>query len=170
MPPGGAAILEFKASVPGQFGMMDHAMARMAKGLMATFTISGAENAALMHAGPAADSIALGLPRVSGMTQTDTAASVVEANARVAADNVVTEQTGANDTSSDMRMEDMMPHTGNPMRTCTEASHGAILPQVPRSGRVPTFRHSCCNIAFTQTSGFGLVVLSSHGPAAHPWL
>ena len=114
VPPGAAAILEFKASVPGQFAMMDHAMARMAKGLMATFTISGAENAALIHAGPAADSIALGLPRVSGMTQTDMAASLVEANTSVAADNLATEQTGANDAGSDMRMEDMMAHTGNP--------------------------------------------------------
>jgi len=114
VPPGAAAILEFKASVPGQFSMMDHAMARMAKGLMATFTVSGAENAALMHAGPAADSIALGLPRVSGMTQTDLAASLVEANARVAAGNVVTEQTGTNDTSSDMRMKDMTAHAVNP--------------------------------------------------------
>src|SRR5512146_2225525 len=52
IPPGAAAILEFKASTPGQFAMMDHAMARMAKGLMATFEITGAENATLMHAGP----------------------------------------------------------------------------------------------------------------------
>ena len=40
----------------GKFPMMDHAMARMAKGLMATFAISGPENAALMHPGPAPDS------------------------------------------------------------------------------------------------------------------
>jgi nitrite reductase (NO-forming) len=63
VPPGAAAILEFKASIPGQFPMMDHAMARMAKGLMATFEISGAENATLMHPGPAPDSAASGLPR-----------------------------------------------------------------------------------------------------------
>ena len=60
VPPGAAAILEFKASIPGQFPMMDHAMARMAKGLMATFEISGAENATLMHPGPALDSTASG--------------------------------------------------------------------------------------------------------------
>ena len=128
VPPGSAAILDFKASVPGQFSMMDHAMARMAKGLMATFTISGAENAALMHAGPAADSIALGLPRVSGMTQTDTAASLVEANARVTAGNVVTEPMGANDTSSDMRMGDMMAHKGNPAQA-SGVSHRRVLPK-----------------------------------------
>jgi nitrite reductase (NO-forming) len=32
VPPGGAAILELTASVPGQFSVMDHAMARMTKG------------------------------------------------------------------------------------------------------------------------------------------
>jgi copper-containing nitrite reductase len=52
VPPGAAAILEFTASVPGQFTMMDHAMARMAKGLMAVFEVRGAENAAFMHDGP----------------------------------------------------------------------------------------------------------------------
>jgi plastocyanin len=106
--------------------MMDHAMARMAKGLMATFTVSGTENAALMHAGPAADSIALGLPRVSGMTQADAAASLVEANARVAAGNVMTEQMGTNDTSSDIRMENMMAHAVNPTQAYA-LSHLRVL-------------------------------------------
>ncbi len=89
VPPGAAAILEFKASIPGQFPMMDHAMARMAKGLMATFEISGAENATLMHPGPAPDSAASGLPRLSGMTQADTAAGLTEpqTNSRAATDS-----------------------------------------------------------------------------------
>jgi len=78
VPPGAAAILEFKASVPGQFAMMDHAMARMAKGLMATFEITGAENAALMHQGPAADLSASSSPRLSGMTEADTAAGLMD--------------------------------------------------------------------------------------------
>ena len=78
VPPGAAAILEFKASVPGQFAMMDHAMARMAKGLMATFEITGPENATLMHSGPAVDSSASSPPRLSGMTEADAAASLTE--------------------------------------------------------------------------------------------
>ena len=78
VPPGAAAMLEFKAGVPGQFAMMDHAMARMMKGLMATFEITGAENATLMHAGPALDSSAPGSSRLSGMTEADTAASLAE--------------------------------------------------------------------------------------------
>lgn len=76
VPPGGAAILEFTASVPGQFTMMDHAMARMAKGLMAVFDVSGPQNAALMHAGPAPSdpSVKESAARVTGMTRGDSAA------------------------------------------------------------------------------------------------
>lgn len=76
VPPGAAAVLEFTASVPGQFTMMDHAMARMAKGLVATLTVTGAGNVALMHAGPASpDTASPGSSAwVSGMSPTDTAA------------------------------------------------------------------------------------------------
>lgn len=76
IPPGAAAILEFTASVPGQFTMMDHAMARMAKGLMAVFDVSGPQNAALMHAGPAPSdpSVKESAARATGMTRGDTAA------------------------------------------------------------------------------------------------
>jgi copper-containing nitrite reductase len=73
VPPGGAAILELATSVPGEFTMMDHAMARMAKGLMATLEVTGRENAESMHSGPAA-----GLEQSTnwsnGMGQADTAA------------------------------------------------------------------------------------------------
>ena len=76
VPPGAVVVLEFTASVPGQFTMMDHAMARMAKGLMAVFDVTGAQNAALMHAGPAPSdpSVKESTARVTGMTQADTAA------------------------------------------------------------------------------------------------
>jgi copper-containing nitrite reductase len=115
VPPGAAAILEFKASIPGQFPMMDHAMARMAKGLMATFEISGAENATLMHPGPAPDSAASGLPQLSGMTQADTAASLTETqtNSRAATDsNPIVATTDARATDMDMHSE--MAHVSKP--------------------------------------------------------
>ena len=75
VPPGGAAILELAVSVPGEFTMMDHAMARMAKGLMAVFDVSGPQNAALMHAGPVPSgfSVEESAAWASGMTYTDTA-------------------------------------------------------------------------------------------------
>ena len=106
VPPGAAAILEFKASVPGQFAMMDHAMARMAKGLMATFEITGAENATLMHAGPAS-----GSSRLSGMTEADAAPSLMGAQ---------TDYTSATDSNptaggqmADMAMHSTVVHVGN---------------------------------------------------------
>jgi nitrite reductase (NO-forming) len=54
VPPGGAAILEFQAQLPGEFGLVDHAITRAVKGLMAHFDVKGEPQAALMHAGPAA--------------------------------------------------------------------------------------------------------------------
>lgn len=77
VPPGSAAILEFKASVPGEFSAMDHAMARMAKGLVAILDVTGAENATLMHAGPASPNVSSqgSEARITGMTQSDIAAN-----------------------------------------------------------------------------------------------
>ena len=123
VPPGAAAILEFKASIPGQFPMMDHAMARMAKGLMATFEISGNENAALMHPGPAPDSAASGLPRLSGMTQAETATSLTDprTNSRGATDrNPIVAPTDERATDMDMHSE--MAHVSKPAQL-TRASH-----------------------------------------------
>lgn len=106
VPPGAAAILEFKASAPGNFAMMDHAMARMAKGLMATFEVSGAENAALMHAGPAPDSLASGSPRRSGMTEADTAAGLANAKTDSSGTNNNSIAAAASDErGSEMNME-----------------------------------------------------------------
>src|SRR5512143_2003664 len=103
VPPGAAAILDFKASVPGQFAMMDHAMARMMKGLMATFEITGAENADLMHAGPAPDSNSA---RLSGMTQANTAASLVETQS----DSTTAADTYAIGASTNERASEMDMH------------------------------------------------------------
>jgi len=120
VPPGAAAILEFKASVPGQFAMMDHAMARMMKGLMAIFEITGAENAALMHAGPAPDSSSA---RLSGMTQADTAASLAETQngSTTAADTYAIGAT-TNDPGSEMDMHSAMAHVNKPLQS-PHASH-----------------------------------------------
>ncbi len=120
VPPGAAAVLEFKASIPGQFPMMDHAMARMAKGLMATFEISGAENATLMHPGPAPDSIALGSPRLSGMTQADTVSSLRTVEGAPTAATAATAETVPPDSGSEMSIPDMMAHSAKPGQ-----AHGA---------------------------------------------
>ncbi|MGB7189892.1 MAG: plastocyanin/azurin family copper-binding protein [Acidobacteriaceae bacterium] len=52
VPPGGAAVLELKAEIPGKFSMMDHAITRMEKGMLAVLEVKGPENRALMHEGP----------------------------------------------------------------------------------------------------------------------
>lgn len=78
VPPGSAAMLELTASVPGQFSVMDHAMARMAKGLLGILEVTGAENATLMHAGPASPNEVsqASTATVTGMTESDTAANI----------------------------------------------------------------------------------------------
>jgi len=77
VPPGSAAMLELRASVPGQFSVIDHAMARMAKGLLAILEVTGVENATLMHAGPASpnEGSQASTAWVTGMTQSDAAAN-----------------------------------------------------------------------------------------------
>ena len=75
VPPGSAAVLEFVARKPGNFALMDHSIARMAKGLMAAIAVSGLDDANLMHAGPAtSEQIAqASVQGVTGMSQVDAA-------------------------------------------------------------------------------------------------
>lgn len=69
VPPGGAAILEMKTETPGKYTLMDHAMARMDKGLMALLNVKGQENTALMHDGATAPPA--GTADISGITTAD---------------------------------------------------------------------------------------------------
>lgn len=68
VPSGGAAILEVRASMPGEFTLMDHAISRMEKGDMAFLVVKGPENTSLMHSGPASPEQGA---RVSGVTAAD---------------------------------------------------------------------------------------------------
>jgi copper-containing nitrite reductase len=77
VPPGGAAILELTTSLPGQFTIVDHSMARTAKGLVATLNVTGTESAALMHTGPAAG-LEKSTTRPTGMSLADTAAHTAD--------------------------------------------------------------------------------------------
>lgn len=69
VPPGDAGIFELKAMAPGNFALMDHAIARMEKGNMALLQVKGPENAALIHAGPAI--MPLGTQEINGVTTAD---------------------------------------------------------------------------------------------------
>jgi len=77
VPPGGAAILEVTTNQPGKFVLMDHAIARMEQGLMAALEVTGTDNQALMHAGPATSQSGQteSAAWVSGMTPADTQAA-----------------------------------------------------------------------------------------------
>ena len=47
VPPGGAAILEFKVDFPGKYVMVDHALSRVGKGLAGILEVSGKADAAV---------------------------------------------------------------------------------------------------------------------------
>lgn len=53
VPPGGATIIEFKPLVPGSYKLVDHALIRVARGLVGTIEVSGPPRPELFHEGPA---------------------------------------------------------------------------------------------------------------------
>lgn len=50
VPPGGAAIVEMKTLVPGKYTLVDHAIARVERGLIGSLIVSGPKNGALFKA------------------------------------------------------------------------------------------------------------------------
>jgi nitrite reductase (NO-forming) len=53
VPPGGATVLELKTLVPGTYRLVDHALIRVARGLVGVLEVTGPDNPVLFHAGPA---------------------------------------------------------------------------------------------------------------------
>jgi nitrite reductase (NO-forming) len=53
VPPGGAAIVDFKIDRPGRYTLVDHALSRLERGLVGYLIVDGPENDDIMHAGPA---------------------------------------------------------------------------------------------------------------------
>ena len=53
VPPGGAAMLEFKVDVPGRYMLVDHALARVERGLVGFLIVEGPANPQIYHKGPA---------------------------------------------------------------------------------------------------------------------
>ena len=49
VPPGGAAIAEFKVEVPGRYVLVDHALARMERGLKGLLVVEGAARPEIFH-------------------------------------------------------------------------------------------------------------------------
>ncbi len=78
VPSGAAAIFEFAAKKPGKFALMDHAISRMAKGNMAVFDVSGPDDLALMHSGPASgEDSQSATASISGITPADEASNSI---------------------------------------------------------------------------------------------
>ena len=53
VPPGGATVLEIKPLVPGSYKLVDHALVRVARGLVGSIEVSGPPRPDLFHEGPA---------------------------------------------------------------------------------------------------------------------
>jgi nitrite reductase (NO-forming) len=54
VPPGGAGIVEFTLEVPGRYILVDHALARLERGLVGFLYVEGDENPDIFKEGPAA--------------------------------------------------------------------------------------------------------------------
>ncbi len=101
VPPGDAAILDLKAEMPGKFTLMDHAMARMDKGLLAVLNVKGPDNLALMHEGTTEPPA--GTEEISGITPADLKAATEEPSM------VVVASSGAGMASGTETMPGMLP-------------------------------------------------------------
>jgi copper-containing nitrite reductase len=149
VPPGSAAMLELTASVPGQFSVMDHAMARMAKGLLAILEVTGVENATLMHAGPASpnEGSQASTAWVTGMAQNDAAANkehnAGSADAAPAFSISTTEkQSGSSHEMAPMAMEmaaETTKHTGH-------AQSASVLPAIRPSASKTIQLNGCLTL------------------------
>jgi nitrite reductase (NO-forming) len=53
VPPGSATILEIKPLMPGSYKLVDHALIRVARGLVGAIEVSGPPRPDLFHEGPA---------------------------------------------------------------------------------------------------------------------
>ncbi len=49
VPPGGSTVVEFKPEVPGQYVVVDHALARMERGLVGLLQVEGPQNPSVYH-------------------------------------------------------------------------------------------------------------------------
>ena len=49
VPPGGAAIVEFKVEYPGKYVLVDHALSRAGKGLLGVLEVTGKADPAVYH-------------------------------------------------------------------------------------------------------------------------
>lgn len=150
VPPGGAAVLEFAAKTAGKFALMDHAISRMAKGNMAVFDVSGPQNEALMHSGPASQSkesqsVAV---RVHGITAADeatNAATTTDEPAETVSNGESDSSNAAPDMSEMMQMHmDMASHA--PSKGVKDSYRVQAKPSTSKMAG-PTSLNGCLTLA-----------------------
>jgi nitrite reductase (NO-forming) len=56
VPPGGATVVEFRLDVPGNYILVDHALARLQRGLAGYLVVEGPENPEIFNGTPSSDS------------------------------------------------------------------------------------------------------------------
>ncbi len=56
VPPGGAAVVEFKLEVPDRFILVDHALSRLQRGLAGFLLVEGPENPEIYNGTPSSGS------------------------------------------------------------------------------------------------------------------
>jgi nitrite reductase (NO-forming) len=56
VPPGGATMVEFNLEIPGRYILVDHALARLQRGLAGFLVVEGPENSGIYHGTPSGDS------------------------------------------------------------------------------------------------------------------
>ena len=160
VPPGAASVLEFAARVPGKFGLMDHSIARMAKGLMALFDVSGPDDGTLIHAGVATPQQTAQLAgAVSGMTKADEAVGLQPIAA--ASPRAASQATATMDRASMIHMG--MSDRGE-MNNAAVATHAARMPRHATNASPAAATNPLANTsAPAETSLNGCLTLANDG-------
>jgi copper-containing nitrite reductase len=132
VPPGSAAILELKADTPGQFTFMDHAMSRVAKGLMGTLDVKGQEVVRLMYPGGLA---ATAEPPALAITSEDSHIAEIKLNNDSHSERVSLPYSVKHPINSKAKQQDGRQAAGVATATSTELN-GCLT----RDGQMPKLR------------------------------
>jgi copper-containing nitrite reductase len=152
VPPGGAAIFELKASMPGEFTLMDHAISRMEKGDMAILRVTGPENEALMHAGTVPDA---GSEEISGVTvaDVDEVNHIKPSSSALSVPESAMAMTGMNDmsTMASAPLSFSLKSLGGLLGCLVEENDGKVMLKLWRSQKV--YRMEAQPFLFSQNAG-----------------
>jgi nitrite reductase (NO-forming) len=136
VPPGGAAITEFKVDVPGDYKLVDHAIIRVSKGAVGTLHVTGPDNPEMFKSLSGVTGAQAGGHDMSGMTPVATATTPPAAATTAAPSPTATTPAGtapANGDSNKVAMKDNVFETP----TLTAKLGQKIVYNVTNDGKVP---------------------------------